>query len=109
MTNPPIPDELLPLFLGSDGTFIPHLWWVSFDTFLVPLVALAAKKLREDGIAYPGDMTPEEWHDYLKSIEDDLTGYNKFDRSTPAEDLADYRRVQDAMRRFVDRMSNWWD
>ena len=101
-----VPTELLPLFQGSDGKFIPDLWWWGFDGFLVPLVALAARKLREDGHGYPGDTTEQEWHAYLKQIEDDLSGYDKFASYATVEQ---YEKVQDALRRFVDRLSDWWD
>src|SRR5438045_998967 len=97
----PIPEDLRPLFV-DDGKFIPDLWWWGFDTFLVSLVALAAKKFREDGHGYPGDMTEEAWHAYLKSIEDDLSSYGKY-ADHPA-DTEGYERAQAAMRRFVDRM-----
>lgn len=97
-----IPNELLPLFMDK-GVFIPDMWWWSFDTFLTRLVEIAARKLRVDGHGYPGDTTQDEWNAYLKGIEDDLAGYNKFASTATAEQ---YGRVQDAMRRLVDRMAN---
>lgn len=103
-----VPAELLPLFQDSNGKFIPDLWWFSFDSFLVPLVALAARKMREDGHGYPGNETEESWHAYLKQIEDDLSGYDKFAYSV-ADGHEDYERVKDALRRFVDRLADWWD
>jgi hypothetical protein len=100
-----VPEDLRPLF-EDDGKFYPDLWWWSFDTFIISLVARAARKLREDGHGHPGDCSVEEWHAYLKSIEDDLDAYGKADDTV---DAAGYVKAQDAMRRFVDRMGHWWD
>jgi len=103
-----IPADLEPLFTVEDGRFVPEIWWWSGDQFVIKLVALLARKLRVDGHGYPGDMTPQEWNDYLQAIEDDLSAYDKF--VNLEEGCADaYVRAQDAMRRFVDHMSAWWD
>jgi hypothetical protein len=110
----PIPDELLPLFRDR-GVVVPDLWWWSFDTFLVKLVEAAATKLINDGCGYPcSHIIPSDnpctceadWRTYLEGIRDDLAGYDKFASYATAEQ---YERVQNAMRRMIDRMGNWWD
>lgn len=107
-TTYPMPDELLPLFMDSDGKrFVPGMWWFSFDTFVVKLTAMAARKLAS-GMSYPGNTTPEEWSAYLIQIAEDLEGYDKF-AYMATSDPSGFERVQDAMRRFIDRMDDWWD
>lgn len=109
-----IPDELLPLFMDN-GVFVPDVWWWGFDTFMTKLVELAARKLIDQGCGYPcPHMVPSddgcdcetEWRTYLEGIRDDLAGYDKFASYATAEQ---YERAQNAMRRFIDRMGNWWD
>lgn len=101
-----IPEELVPLFLDDDGKFTPDMWWWSFDTFFARLIAIGARKLREDGNGYPGDMTLEGWRAYLKSIEDDLSSYNTLETF---ENPEVERKAKDAILRFADRMGTWWD
>lgn len=109
-----VPNELLPLFMDN-GVFVPDLWWWSFDTFLIKLVEIVAAKFINDGHGYPcRHVIPgaeechceTEWRTYLEGIRDDIAGYDKFASTATAEQ---YAKVQDAMRRLIDRLGNWWD
>lgn len=112
--RPLMPEELVPLFMDGD-TFVPDMWWWGFDTFLVKLVETVAAKFLKEGHGYPcqhiipGDAVcncEQEWREYLEGIRDDLAGYDKFASTATVQQQ---QQVQDALRRFIDRLGNWWD
>lgn len=84
-------------------------WW-SFDTFICGVIANACRDFRLKGIGYPGDMTEEEWADYLLSIETPLRVWaeEKFDLGHEQE-LEAYEAAKAAMHKFADRLGNFWD
>lgn len=91
----------------------PDVW--NMHWHLASVIGGMTEHLRDQGHCHPGDMTPDEWSDYLTRIAEPLLV--DLDRDIPGEPTADMlardereRAAQvEAMRLVVERFHYLWD
>jgi hypothetical protein len=76
-------------------------WWC-LDSYLCALLAEQLTKLRDDGISYPQDMTPESWKEFLTSLIEPLAAYD-------VDNPIAYTAAQGALRQIAARLNEFWD
>jgi hypothetical protein len=105
------PDELEKHFEQRKSRGFSDADWWSFDTFIAGVIGQAVKKFRNEGVGYPSDSTPEDWLSVCDSIWVPLLKYAdmKFKVFTNEEEKELHDNAVEAMRKFSERLGDWWD
>lgn len=104
----------------SKNGFSTFDWW-SFDTYIAGVIGRAVAKFRDDGVGYPGDMTPESFNKLCTEISEPLIEYSdhKFSIYEKSEkelgmtysefEELQYHNAVKAMVKFSETLGVWWD
>lgn len=100
-------------------------WW-NFDRYISQVVATAVLKFSTDGNGYFAAVesdkvmdpdngysmpegTEERFHEFCKTIHDDLMNWVLCDDDWSDEGREKYEKAKAAMIRFAENLGHWWD